>query len=287
MYAGSNRGTIPGPAGRQTMAYADTRTVESEDVERIRDRRRRASERGRWLAVEEMFQAGLRNHWYALAPSSALADARTRSRCGAWGRTSCCGAMRRASTPPVCRLAAPTGAPGCRWVPSWSDRLCCCYHGWAYDGTGQCVAIPSEGGACELAREARVRSYPVEEHGGLIFGYFDDDGRPPDRACPNPDGAGKPRVERFHRPARVARHRLVPRAGEPRRSDPRALPACRHIHHGAWRAAGRDLGRGSAGTGCSSSARARSSSASITAPTISPTGARSMSPIPGRRARAG
>ena len=56
------------------MAHADTRPVEAEDVERIRERRRRASERGRWRAVEEAFEAGLRNHWYALAPSSALAD---------------------------------------------------------------------------------------------------------------------------------------------------------------------------------------------------------------------
>ena len=57
------------------MAQADTRPVGAEDVERIRELRRRASERGRWRAVEEAFEAGLRNHWYALAPSSALAGA--------------------------------------------------------------------------------------------------------------------------------------------------------------------------------------------------------------------
>ncbi len=39
---------------RRTRSYADTQPVEAEDVARIRDRRRRASERGRWRAIEEI-----------------------------------------------------------------------------------------------------------------------------------------------------------------------------------------------------------------------------------------
>ena len=177
------------------MAHADTRPVEAEDVERIRERRRRASERGRWRAVEEAFEAGLRNHWYALAPASALEDANPFP-------------LRRMGEDLVLWRDA-SGAPHL-FVDSCAhrgaklslgavvgDRLCCCYHGWAYDGTGQCVSIPSEGGACELAREARVRSYPVEEHGGLIFGWFDDDGRAPGRDCPNPEELESPEWSGF------------------------------------------------------------------------------------------
>ena len=52
--------------------------------------------------------------------------------------------------------------------------LACAYHGLQFDATGQCVAVPTEGGDCPLARRLRVRSYPTEERAGLIFGYIGD-----------------------------------------------------------------------------------------------------------------
>ena len=166
------------------MSQAETQAVEADDVGRLRDRRLRASERGRWRAVEEAFESGLRNHWYAVAPASALAGANPL-------------ALRRMGEDLVLWRDAEGGlrlfADRCAHRGARlslgavvGGRLCCCYHGWAYDGTGQCVAIPSEGGACDLADEARVRAYPVEQHGGLVFAWFDDDGRAPGRACPNP-----------------------------------------------------------------------------------------------------
>jgi nitrite reductase/ring-hydroxylating ferredoxin subunit len=50
--------------------------------------------------------------------------------------------------------------------------LICAYHGFQFDATGQCIAVPSEGGDCPLARRLRVRSYPTEERVGLVFGYI-------------------------------------------------------------------------------------------------------------------
>ncbi len=166
------------------MSQAETQAVEADDVGRLRDRRLRASERGRWRAVEEAFESGLRNHWYAVAPASALAGANPL-------------ALRRMGEDLVLWRDAEGGlrlfADRCAHRGARlslgavvGGRLCCCYHGWAYDGTGQCVAIPSEGGACDLADEARVRAYPVEQHGGLVFAWFGDDGRAPGHACPNP-----------------------------------------------------------------------------------------------------
>ena len=158
--------------------------VEADDVARIRGTRQRESERGRWRAVEEAFEAGLRNHWYAVAPLRALARANPV-------------ALRRMGEDLVLWRDASGGlhlfADRCAHRGARlslgavaGDRLCCRYHGWAYDGTGQCVAVPSEGGDCALAGEASVRAYPVAEHGGLVFAWFDDDGRAPERACPNP-----------------------------------------------------------------------------------------------------
>ena len=52
--------------------------------------------------------------------------------------------------------------------------LACPYHGFQYDTTGQCIAVPTEGGDCPLARRLRVKSYPTEERVGLIWGYVGD-----------------------------------------------------------------------------------------------------------------
>jgi len=52
-------------------------------------------------------------------------------------------------------------------------ELECCYHGWRFDRTGQCVAIPSlsEGETIEVGR-IRVRSYPAREVQGNVWVFF-------------------------------------------------------------------------------------------------------------------
>jgi len=50
------------------------------------------------------------------------------------------------------------------------DCLQCPFHGWEYDGTGECVNIPySEAG--RIPSRARVRGYPTTERNGLIFAW--------------------------------------------------------------------------------------------------------------------
>ena len=158
------------------MPQAEDRAAPADNVEEIRP--------ARWRIVEEALKGGLRNHWYALLPASEIEGAKPhalhrldqdlvlwRDGSGALHLFDDACAHRGARL----SLGAVVG-----------DTLCCCYHGWAYDGTGQCVAIPSEGGACAMAVEARVRPYPIEERGGVIFGYFGEDGAAPARPCPNP-----------------------------------------------------------------------------------------------------
>ncbi|HBB35828.1 MAG TPA: (2Fe-2S)-binding protein [Cyanobacteria bacterium UBA8803] len=48
------------------------------------------------------------------------------------------------------------------------DRLACRYHGWEFDGTGQCVGIPYLPPQQKLPC-AQVRSYPVQEKYNLIW----------------------------------------------------------------------------------------------------------------------
>ncbi len=53
------------------------------------------------------------------------------------------------------------------------DRgLRCPYHGWLYDIDGRCLETPSESEDSRFHTKVKIPSYPVQEMGGLIFGYL-------------------------------------------------------------------------------------------------------------------
>src|SRR5712692_3237016 len=56
------------------------------------------------------------------------------------------------------------------WVEG--DCIRCFYHGWKYDGSGQCVEQPAEDAG--FASKVRIRSYPTQEYLGLIFACLGD-----------------------------------------------------------------------------------------------------------------
>ena len=60
------------------------------------------------------------------------------------------------------------------WVEG--DSIRCRYHGWKYDGSGQCVEQPGEEEG--FASKVKILSYPVKEYLGLIFAYLGE-GEPP------------------------------------------------------------------------------------------------------------
>jgi phenylpropionate dioxygenase-like ring-hydroxylating dioxygenase large terminal subunit len=55
-----------------------------------------------------------------------------------------------------------------------NGNVACPYHGWQYDGDGQCTYIPSEGADCKIPDKARVDSYPTQEHYGMIWVFLGD-----------------------------------------------------------------------------------------------------------------
>ena len=61
------------------------------------------------------------------------------------------------------------------WVEG--DCIRCFYHGWKYDGGGQCVEQPAEDQA--FAPKVRIAAYPVREYIGLIFAYLGEGEAPP------------------------------------------------------------------------------------------------------------
>jgi 5,5'-dehydrodivanillate O-demethylase len=68
------------------------------------------------------------------------------------------------------------------WVQGETIR--CVYHGWKYDGSGQCVERPAEKDAG--LPDVRVAGYPVREYCGLIFAYLGD-GPAPEFDLPRKD----------------------------------------------------------------------------------------------------
>jgi 5,5'-dehydrodivanillate O-demethylase len=54
------------------------------------------------------------------------------------------------------------------WVEE--DCIRCFYHGWKYDGTGQCVEQPAESES--FAQKVTIRSCPTQEYLGLIFAHL-------------------------------------------------------------------------------------------------------------------
>ena len=61
--------------------------------------------------------------------------------------------------------------------PVEGDCIRCFYHGWRYDGTGQCVEQPAE--PQPFADKVRLRAYPVREYLGLVFAYLGEGDPPP------------------------------------------------------------------------------------------------------------
>ena len=113
-------------------------------------------------------------HWYPLAWSKDLKTGKPL-------------AVRFAGDP-IVLVRPPTGAPYAledrcahRQVPLHNGvvsptGLRCGYHGWTYDGTGACVDVPYLG---KGKLPNGVRSYPLEERGGLVFVYTGNNPPPP------------------------------------------------------------------------------------------------------------
>lgn len=81
------------------------------------------------------------------------------------------------------------------WVEG--DNLRCRYHGWMYDGAGQCVEQPAE--PEPFCERIRVASYPTQEYLGLVFVYLGEGEPPPLPRYPEMEGAREYRVSLHYR----------------------------------------------------------------------------------------
>ena len=76
------------------------------------------------------------------------------------------------------------------------DEIRCFYHGWKYDGMGQCIEQPAE--AEGFAAKVRIEGYPVRTYLGLVYAYLGP-GEPPEF----------PRFNALDRPGHIVSHSFV------------------------------------------------------------------------------
>ncbi|MCB2107958.1 MAG: aromatic ring-hydroxylating dioxygenase subunit alpha [Rhodobacteraceae bacterium] len=53
--------------------------------------------------------------------------------------------------------------------------IACPYHGWEFNGSGQCTKIPAMGDDVVPPKRARIDTYPVQEKYGLVWAFLGDD----------------------------------------------------------------------------------------------------------------
>src|SRR6185312_1975454 len=61
------------------------------------------------------------------------------------------------------------------WVED--DCIRCFYHGWKFDGSGQCIEQPAE--PASFAHKVQIRTYPCRDYLGLVFAYLGEGEAPP------------------------------------------------------------------------------------------------------------
>lgn len=57
-----------------------------------------------------------------------------------------------------------------------AENIECFYHGWTFDGCGQCVAQPAENPG--FAGKVKIPAYPTRQYQGLIFAYLGEGAAP-------------------------------------------------------------------------------------------------------------
>jgi 5,5'-dehydrodivanillate O-demethylase len=118
----------------------------------------------------------LRRYWQALCPTGEVTAERPKKRVRILGEDLL--VLRTATGEYVC---VEDGCPHRRASLYLgfleADGIRCCYHGWKYDFSGQCIDQPFE--PKKFCDRVRIRTYPVQKLGGVLFAYMGPD---PERA---------------------------------------------------------------------------------------------------------
>ena len=112
----------------------------------------------------------LRRYWHPVATSAELAANPVKG-ARLLGESLTLFRDRRGRLGLVAQRCAHRGVDLKHGIPE-PEGLRCPYHGWMYDTAGRCVEQPGEAPEHQFKETVRLESYPVQELGGLIWGYL-------------------------------------------------------------------------------------------------------------------
>jgi 3-ketosteroid 9alpha-monooxygenase subunit A len=69
------------------------------------------------------------------------------------------------------------------------ERIVCPFHAWEFGTDGRCARVPY---ATRIPPRAAVRAHRIEEHSGMILGFFGPEGAEPDYEVPRIEPLGHP-----------------------------------------------------------------------------------------------
>ena len=111
------------------------------------------------------------NQWYALCESAAVGSRPLAVR--ALGQALVVFRDERGAARALSNVCVHKGGSLCHGEVV-AGTVECPYHGWRYNGDGDCVAIPSLAPDKRIPGRARVDSYPVIEQWGLVWAFLGD-----------------------------------------------------------------------------------------------------------------
>lgn len=111
------------------------------------------------------------NQWYALCESAGVGDRPVPVR--ALGQQLVVFRDSQGSARALSNVCVHKGGSLCHGEVV-GGTVECPYHGWRYNGDGECVAIPSLAPDRRIPGRARVDAYPVIEQWGLVWAFLGD-----------------------------------------------------------------------------------------------------------------
>ncbi|HEX5141852.1 MAG TPA: Rieske 2Fe-2S domain-containing protein [Dehalococcoidia bacterium] len=81
------------------------------------------------------------------------------------------------------------------WGRNEEDGIRCVYHGWKFNGAGECVDMPNEPATSRFAEKVTVTAYQAEERAGVVFVYMGAQDRTPD--VPDFEWMHMPEAQRY------------------------------------------------------------------------------------------
>jgi phenylpropionate dioxygenase-like ring-hydroxylating dioxygenase large terminal subunit len=151
--AETKSGTQPASQGRETVRpSSDTR------------------ERARLGTRDRLPAIGLREYWYP-ATLARRVSRRRPTRVRLLGEDLTLFRHEKGGVGAISSVCPHRGASLARGRCHFAGTITCPYHGWTFDGEGNCVAVLGEGPDSKIPGQpsARARHYPTETHKGVVF----------------------------------------------------------------------------------------------------------------------